>query len=308
MIRIICLNPVVDRMYYINDFRPGVLHKAIPPAIYPGGKGVNIARVVSQLGEECELYTFLGGSAGSLVKQDMLSHGVKLHEYWYEGETRSTINIIDNANRSETEITEPGTMIPEDLTNHFLSELRSDISNGDIIVCSGSIVSGMSDDIYKTISRITEEKGGSCMLDTSSKHLKASFPASYSFIKPNLRELNSLFDVKEGEKSIAELASMAMEIGAESIMVSAGAEGCYFFHGDTVLKASVPDKPVVSTIGSGDSSVAGFCTARAIGLDDLQAVRLSMACGVSNAMHSEVGYIDRKQVEELLSEIEVTRE
>lgn len=292
-------------MYYINGFTAGVLHKAVAPSVYPGGKGVNIARVVSQLGEPCELYTFLGGSAGRLVREDMLSHGVKVHEYWYEGETRSTINIIDNENRQETEITEPGAPIPEGLTQRFLTELAEDIRAEDIVVCSGSIATGMSEDIYRQISLLASSKAASCVLDTSAAHLKASFPAKYAFIKPNLRELNALFDCKEGKVPVKELARRAMEAGAEAVMVSSGREGCLFFRGDTVLQVAVPDRPIVSTIGSGDSAVAGFCTARARGLDDIQAVRLSMACGVSNAMHREVGYIDPVQVSQLLEEIEI---
>ena len=96
-----------------------------------------------------------------------------------------------------------------------------------------------------------------------------------------------------------------MTIGAESVMVSTGRDGCIFRSSSNQFSASVPTVEIISTIGSGDASVAGFAVAKANETDDREAVKLAMACGVSNAMHREVGFVDKAQVEDLKSRITI---
>ena len=297
MIRAVCLNPVIDRLYYIDDFKAGVQFREISPDIFAGGKGVNIARVVSQLGEECELYVFLGGSAGQIIESDMEKYDVLIHAFRHSGETRTTINIIDNGNRRETEIKEPGVAVDKSLIDSFFTDLERTLSPDDIVVCSGIPLKGMDKAIYKEISILCESKKARCFIDASSVYLKAAFPSHYSFFKPNINELRDLFSDDSSQADA--LMRKAVSSGAESVMVSTGKEGCLFMSSDGYFSASVPDEKVVSTIGSGDSSVAAFAVAKARGLDDKEAVRLAMAAGVSNAMHREVGFIDRDEVDEL---------
>ena len=303
MIRAICLNPVVDRLYYIDDFSAGTQYKEIKPDVFAGGKGVNIARVVSQLGERCELYAFLGGSAGRVIESDMEKHGVTIHPFRHEGETRTTVNIIDNRQRLETEITEPGVTVGKALVDSFFDELASDLSPDDIVVCSGIPLKGMDVGIYKEISTLCSEKGARCFLDVNSSFLKAAFPARYSFFKPNINELKALFD--DNRESAPELMKRSMELGAGSVMVSTGKDGCLFMDEGEFFSASVPDEKVVSTIGSGDSTVAAFAVAKERGLGNRDAVKLAMAAGVSNAMHREVGFIDIDDVNRLMEKVEI---
>lgn len=301
MIRIICLNPVVDRVYNIDCFKSGTLHKAVPVSVYAGGKGVNIARVVSQLGGKCELYTFLAGNNGKLISFDMEKHGVIVHDFPYEGETRTTINIIDRANHQETEITEAGARIPHLNVSSLLVKLDEDVEEGDIVICSGSIPPGVDPGIYKVIARMVQKKGGECMLDTGD--LKNALPCPYSFIKPNKREILSFF--KGVDEPLSKLARRMISMGASSVMVSLGSEGALFFKGNQVWKVSVPEVQSLDTIGSGDAAVAGFAKARADGCDEFAAIRLSMAAAVSNAMHQEIGFVEIGQVEDLIDRITI---
>ena len=137
MIRIICLNPVIDRVYYISDFVEAKKYYEIRPQIFVGGKGINIARVMRQMGEKCSLYAFVGGENGKLIEKEMKTCGVEMKAFRTDGETRTTINIIDNARRQETEITEPGVMINQESQREFLDTLQNDIRKGDMVICSG---------------------------------------------------------------------------------------------------------------------------------------------------------------------------
>lgn len=307
MIRVICLNPVVDRMYYIGDFSPGRQYKEIAPQLFAGGKGVNTARVISQLGERCCLYGFLGGANGRLVEQDMRRYGVELHPFYTTGETRTTINIIDRAARRETEITEPSVPVTSEDASRFLAELETDLRPGDLVVCSGIPMASMEPGIYGTISALARAKGAFCALDANSQYLRASFPGQYSFAKPNTAELCELFAEPPDwqQAQTLRLARRMSGLGVERVLVSTGRTGGVLVHNDRCLYASVPDLPVRSTIGSSDATVAGFCVAMSRGLPDADALKLAMACGVCNALFSQVGYVEKDRVEQLVREIRV---
>lgn len=307
MIRAICLNPVIDRMYYIGNFSAGRQYKEQPPSLFVGGKGVNIARVAALLGEPCALYGFVGGASGRLVEEDMQRHGVPFVAFHTQGETRTTINIIDAERRRETEITEPGVPVGPAEQAAFLAALERDVQPGDMVVCSGIPMRGMSRDVYRQVARLTARKGARCVLDANSCYLKASFPGNYFFSKPNFAELCELHDV-QAEQSVSaalELGRRTLDMGVENLMVSMGREGCLFLNGQGAFRAKVPDEPVRSTIGSGDSTVAGFCVACQRGMGYPDAVCFAMACGVCNAGFSQVGYVEPARVGELVGRIEL---
>lgn len=307
MIRSICLNPVVDRMYYIDDFTEARQYKEIPPRVYPGGKGVNIARVVSQLGGEACLYAFLGGNNGLLISDDMRRHGVLVRDFALDGETRTTINIIDENRRRETEITEPSVPVHPHQEREFLSQLESDLLPGDLVVCSGIPCKGMSQGIYRAISVLCEQANAHCVLDTNNNYLRESFPARYFSMKPNFAELLELHQehMECSPAAIQTLGEKTLACGVENLLVSTGKTGGIFISKDVMLEASVPQVQVKSTIGSGDASVAGYCVAVARGLSAADRLRLAMACGVCNAMFSEVGFVDAALVEELCGQIAI---
>lgn len=307
MIRVICLNPVVDRMYYINGFHAGGQFKEIAPRVFAGGKGVNTARVISQLGERCCLYGFFGGSNGRFVEENMLHYGVELHPFYTGAETRTTVNIIDQENGRETEITEPSVPVGPQEQAEFLQALEMDLYPGDLVVCSGIPMAGMDPFIYRSISEIAARRGAHCALDANGRYLQASFPGTYCFAKPNAAELGELFDEQPdgSQEQVLRLAQKMIGLGVERALVSTGRAGGMLIHDGVCLRARVPELSVSSTIGSGDAAVAGFCVALDRGLDDEQALRLAMACGACNAMFEEVGFVERTKVEELMNMIQV---
>ncbi|WRS26366.1 hexose kinase [Oscillospiraceae bacterium MB08-C2-2] len=305
MIRSICLNPVIDRMYYIDDFIAGKLHKGIAPLAYPGGKGVNIARVVSLLGEPCALYGFLGGLGGQLIAREMEQLDVQLRTISLEGECRVTINIMDRKNNRETEITEPGPAVSPQELARFFAELEQDTQPGDVVICSGSAVAGMPEDVYKTVSEICARKKAECFLDTSAQYLSGALPGNYRFAKPNANELNFLFGLS-GKPNLAEMVKLgqrAREQGIGQVLISMGGEGGLLVEESRALLAEIPPVETVSTIGSGDSTVAGFAVGVSRGLAPEDCLRLAMACGVCNATYSKVGFVEKEQVKQLTEKI-----
>lgn len=309
MLRTICLNPVIDRIYYVDHFAVGRQFKEVSPRIYNGGKGINVARVIACLGEPCVLYTFAGGTTGQQIVEEMQSLGVKLRVFPLNGETRTTINIIDRASGLETEITEPGAAIASEQEEDLLHVLSEEIASGDIVICSGIPLPGMSVDIYRRIAAICKEAGARCVLDVNSVYLKAAFPAPYAMVKPNYDELLSLCDTDMpfSDENMIRLGKRVMEMGPQSLLISAGAEGGILLCKEQIERARFPrQEGIKSTIGSGDATVAGYCVGMVRGLSARESLRLAMACGICNAKFSRVGYVERDMVDRLLKQIEVT--
>lgn len=268
---------------------------------------MNIARVMRCMGEACALYSFLGGANGRAIEREMEEYGVELHAVWRKEETRTTINVIDRKSRIETEITEPGPSLELQEEEAFLKMLEREVEAGDIVICSGLPMNGMRADIYRRISQICETKRAKCMLDANRQYLKGAFPGRYYFGKPNLDELSRLFDtdVPEREEEIVALGERLLEQGVENLLISLGSRGGLFLNSRKAFRIWVPQVEIVSTIGSGDASVAGFCIGAVRGLTEEGSARLAMACGVCNAEFSKVGYVERELVERLAEEMEI---
>ena len=309
MVRILCLNPVIDRMYYIDNFIPGRQYHGNIPEAYASGKGVNIMRIMRGFGLETVLYAFVGGANGKLVESEIERVGSRSVLFHHEGETRTTINIIDHSCRKETEITEAGGKIDTQQQQEFLDCLSSDCQRGDVIICSGLPANGMSPDIYRKVSQIAEARDAYCVIDANRIYLKSSFPGKYLLAKPNKDELSRLFDngamYTDDEALVA--AKKLIGMGVENVLVSAGENGALFTNGSASYRVHVPNVEVISTIGSGDSTVSGFCYGHLKGCCLEECLSYAMAFGVVNAMHPEVGIVPPQEAEEMKSRITIER-
>ena len=194
MIHILCLNPTIDRMYYIDSFLPGFQYHGNKAEVYPGGKGLNILRVLSSFIRPLSFYAFTAGDNGKIIKREAKRLRAQSTFIEVEGETRTTINIMDKKSGNETEIKEKGPYITEKDTSALLSSLESNVKENDIVILSGSLPDGIRKDIYKEISELSKRKGASTLLDTGGGLLKTSLPGRYLLIKPNENEIRDLFD------------------------------------------------------------------------------------------------------------------
>ena len=303
MIHIICLNPTIDRMYYIDSFLPGFQYHGNKAEVYPGGKGLNILRVLSSFIRPLSFYAFTAGDNGKIIKREAERLGAQSTFIEVEGETRTTINIMDKKSGNETEIKEKGPYITEKDTSALLSSLESNVKENDIVILSGSLPDGIRKDIYKEISELSKRKGASTLLDTGGGLLKTSLPGMYLLIKPNENEIRDLFDDYSSPLSL--LSEKLINKGADSVLITRGGDGAYFRNKDMALDIKVPEVDVVSTIGSGDSTLAGFAYGLSQNLPLSDTVSLALSFGTSNALHREVGRVDKAEVEDIIKRIEI---
>lgn len=309
MIRAICLNPNIDRSYRIDSFVPGMQYKRMVPEITAGGKGVNVARACSCLGQRAVLYCFTGGANGRALVSEMSRYCDMIRNVEIEGNSRETINIIDRTSGKETEIVEKGPSVSHEQFEHLFSLLEREIVNGDIVVCSGATIEGAPDDVYAQISAICVHKGAHCLLDTNGAVLHRSIGGHYAMWKPNQNELAELAGSSPSCDPCTVLSQIERIEGLDSsdVLVSLGAEGGMLVNREGSYLAEVPDVPVVSTIGCGDSVVAGYAVAMVQGMSVEERLRFSMACGVVNSASTGIAMIDRNDVDAVFKEIRIRK-
>ena len=306
MIRAICLNPVIDRTYHINCFTPGRKFFHLKPDLSVGGKGINVAKVCRLCGEEVALYGYIAGSNGNLIHSEMEKAGIHSYLMAIEGNSRETINIIDLAGGNETEIVEQGPFVNGGQVRCLLSKLQKDIREGDIIVCSGIRIDGAPEDFYGQINRMCKRAGAKCFLDTNDVTAQELMEQQYDFYKPNALEAAALFKEKELDRKSAALRVRGLlKTEAQQILVSLGAEGGMLVTKSKCLVANTPKVKVSSTIGCGDSAVAGFAVGTKRGWGEELCLRYAMACGTVNSLYPQVGVIDIELVHEMVGRIEI---
>ena len=308
MITTIVLNPAVDKIYFVDNFEPGNLYRVRDTVISAGGKGINVARVASILGEKVTAIGFKGGQTGNWLEDQLKKLGVFTNFIEVQGESRTNNNIIDRKNDTETEVLETGPYIHREDLGKFLLEYDKVLKDTELLVCSGGLPNGVSTDIYKALIDKARAYGIKVLLDSSGEVLQKGIEAKPYMIKPNLKELSSL--VQKELVNIDDILKACRSIvskGVEIVAASMGEKGALLISKKEELWAKVPSVDIKNTIGCGDSLVAGFAAGLRQGCSLVEAFRLGTACSVNNAQFVEIGVVDKLQVEELKGSIQIER-
>ncbi len=280
MIYTVTLNPSVD-YYMLTDFvAKGQTNRSRTEEICFGGKGINVSIVLKRLGFDNVVLGFIGGFTGDALEQAIRDVGVQTDFYRLENAiTRINVKLIGD---TETEINAVGPCVTENDISGFLKKLKQ-LNRGDTLVLSGSVPRGCGDDIYANIAKTVEEKQIRLVVDATGDLLKNTLCFKPFLIKPNLAELSELSGkVLDTEQKIIFAAKELKMKGAVNVLVSRGDEGAIFIDENyqTYKIAAVKGK-TVSTVGAGDSMIAGFLA----GIDNSlnTALRLAVSAGGATA-------------------------
>lgn len=305
MITVITFNPSIDRLYKLEKFEIGSVQRAnfINPTA--GGKGLNVAKVLKKLGEDINCIGFLGGFNGEYVKSQLKNIGIENKFTDIKEETRVCLNIIDSNNIS-TEVLEKGPNVSEEEIQRFENDLEEVLKNTDVLVASGSLASGLPIDYYFKIGKLCNQRNIKFILDSSGESLKLGIKSKPYLIKPNMDELEILSGVKV--KSVDDVINVSKSIlsaGVENVCISMGKDGMVLVNKDFAYKVEIPKIDVVNTVGSGDSSIAGFALGIAKKYGLKESLKLANACGMSNAMNISTGDINLEDIDKFIEEIKV---
>ena len=303
MIYTLTLNPALDYdMYLDEDLKLENLNLAREVNFRAGGKGINVSKVLKNLGLESTAIGFVAGFVGDFIRKDLEKERIKTEFVELEGYTR--INVKVNANDKETELTGVSPEIPKEKLEELIGKM-SDLKDGDILVLSGSIPSSVSSSIYKELSEKVKADV-EIVLDTRGNLLQENMHNNF-FIKPNIHELREMFGGKiETKSEIVEKCKFFLERGIKNVILSRGGEGALLINKDCVLEASVPKGNLINSIGAGDSMVAGFIAGYVKGLSLEDSFRLAVASGSATAY--SYGLAEEELVNRLYSEINIIRE
>ncbi|HEM6272470.1 TPA: tagatose-6-phosphate kinase [Streptococcus suis] len=307
MILTITLNPSVDIAYQLNQFRLDSVNRVEKVQKTAGGKGLNVTRVLKQIGEDVLATGFIGGELGNDVKNQLYQNHIKSSFVEISGETRNCIAILHEG--QQTEILEQGPTIQEHEALNFIEHLRNLLSKVEVVVISGSLPKGLESDYYVKIVELCKKFGVAVVLDCSGEALKKVLESKEkpTVIKPNTEELSQLIgsDVTDENQELQSVLSSQMFQGIEWIVVSLGAKGAFAKHKDKFYRVRIPKIDVVNPVGSGDSTVAGIAASLAHALPDVELLKNANILGMLNAQEEQTGYVNLEHSKELYSQIEV---
>ena len=303
MITTVTLNPAIDTIYFIEDFKEGRLFRAEKTIKSPGGKGLNVTKVLRQMGADVVATGIIGGKNGEWIQENLKKMDIKEEFYVSSAETRVCIAVL--AKHSETEILESGEELTDSDLRAFEKKLMELVEKSDVITMSGSLPKGMDAGYYQKLVELVNRKGKKVILDTSGKSLLEGVKGKPYLIKPNFDELEYVLGESiDGRDKIKKAVEKLKNLGAQNVLVSLGGEGAIYF-GEEILKITIPKIKIHNTVGSGDSSVAGFAKGLDDGLELNEILKLSMACGMSNAQSMETGRVIPEDVKEFMGNITV---
>lgn len=307
MIHTVTLNPALDKTAQAPNFKLDAVTRITELRQDPGGKGINVSKVIRQLGGTSTAWAVLGGNTGRYIRETLAEQGIECRAFEVEGETRTNLKVIDPEGGTHTDINEPGPQVSDDMLDAMLARLVAELDAGDIVVLAGSVARGASDDTYFGWVEACRGAGAKVFLDADGEKLVAGIRACPFLIKPNEIELGSILGrTLDTDEKVADAARELVSRGLDNVVVSMGGAGALFVSADHVVKGGSVKVPVGSTVGAGDSVVAALAYAEQQGLPLEDKVRLSMATGAANVMQSGTQAAPRELVDSLVDKVSVT--
>lgn len=278
MILTVTLNPALDKTVYIPDFTLDQVNRVQKIHLDPGGKGINVCKVVNALGGKSLALGLLGGDVGRYIKSRLDEMGVESDFLFIDGETRTNLKVVDEKNRTYTDLNEPGPTVDAPAIAALGERLFARIGAGDIVVFAGGAPKGVPDDLLKGWTERCRELGAYVYADLDGALLAKTVEAAPYLVKPNDVELSRLLG--RPMETEADLISGAKELVSRGIRLAAislGAKGALFCKDGALFVAEGLKVDVRSTVGAGDSMLAALAWCHDRGLDWEEAARWAVA-------------------------------
>ncbi len=309
MITVLCANAGVDKTYEVENFAVGGFYHPRRTITAPGGKGINVARVLKTLGQPVVVTGFAGGNNGRFLTQHLRSSGIQADFVPIGEESRVVISIIDGAQGTQTRVDEVGPLVTPSEVDRLRRKWDRLLDRSDLAVIAGSAPRGVSLDLYGELVETARKKKAPLILDAHDELLARALSARPVVIKPNLSELqrlvNGQLSVPDG---VVEAGKQLVGDGINVVVTSLGARGAIAVtdkHG--IWWARPPKVKVVNSVGSGDALVAGFAAASMERKPFDERLRLAVAAGTANAATFGAGACSEQEISKLLPEVKLKR-
>ena len=300
MIYTVTLNPAVDYYISMKEFQEGELNLIDNGYTLPGGKGINVSKVLKNFGIESTALGFAGGFTGNYIRTNLKEYGIS--EKLVELKENTRINIKLKTEKDESEIAGHSPKISQEEYEKFLNTIK-EIQTGDILVLSGSVPKSLDAEIYKNIIEMLPENV-KVILDTRGEPFKYALEKGVFLTKPNNVELGEFFNEKyETMEEIINAGEKLRKMGSENVLISLGKNGSVLITEKGVWIGNVPKGTLVSSVGAGDSMVAGTLYGIVKGMEISEAYKYGIASGSATAFTE--GLTTLENMEKLLNDINI---
>lgn len=306
MIYTVTLNPALDRTIVIDKLVEEDTIRIVDESAFAGGKGIDVSRVIKELGGQSIALGFIGGFEGLKLEGLLINAGVVTDFVRIGGETRTNIFIKEESTGSQFSISAAGPEISAAEIGSIYHRLLQ-INDMEYLIISGSLPRGVSSNLYGQIIHAGRRNGAFVMLDTDGKTLKDSVEYLPTCIKPNRFELSRLVgrDLKT-EKELLGACDELHEKGIPNVLLSRGSEGLILSTPGRKIRGKGPAVAVGSAVGAGDSAVAGFILAHSRKDNIEDCVRLACAAGTATAMNPGTELCHMPEVAEILPKVDIS--
>tara|TARA_R110002126_G_scaffold46903_3_gene131667 strand:- start:889 stop:1854 length:966 start_codon:yes stop_codon:yes gene_type:complete len=295
------VNPAIDKSTTVDGIRPNSKLRCNIPIYEPGGGGINVSRVVQELGGTSLCMYMAGGPTGTHLQKQLTDLNIEQQVIPISGWVRENLAVTDTKNNEQYRFGMPGPIVEESEWKSALIQLDTVLSENDFLVASGSLCPGMPIDFFAQVSKIVKKNNAKYILDTSGEALIKGANEGVYLLKPNLGELATLCGFEE--ISYVELESVAKNFiknnPCEILVISMGPKGAMIVTNNEVTYIKAPIVFQKSTIGAGDSMVAGIVLALAQEKSINEAATFGVACGTAATRTEGTQLCKKKDVDQL---------
>ncbi len=309
MIVTVTMNAAIDRTLTVPNFQRGQRHRATGGLTLAGGKGINIARALKQLGVPVVATGLAGGRTGTRIIEELTAEAILNDFVRIEDESRTSTAIVDPTGGSYTEVNEWGPHVQSEELEILLEKLAYLSRGADYVIFAGSLPRGMDDGFYAEAVRELNRRGVLTVLDSEGEPLRLGTQAEPFLVSPNEREAEGLVgqEFNDDDDFLAGLDAIA-EAGARNVLITRES-GCWALlrtgREPRRYRALAPRVDPVSAVGSGDVLLAGFVAARFEGRSDEEALRAAVAAGAASTFELGAGRFSPRESGRLVAGVEV---
>ena len=297
------LSPAIDKSTTVDQVVPEHKLRCAEAKFEAGGGGINVSRAIKKIGGDSVAIYTKGGSTGDLLQKILNLEFINQLPVECKNWTRENFTVVETSSNQQFRFGMPGPRLFDKEWKQCLEILAYPSRKIDYIIASGSVPEGVPDDFFAKLAIIAKEKQAKLVLDSSGNFLKQALKEGIYLLKPNVKELGELVGkelttITEQE----EAAKIIIKSGKiEILVVSMGSSGAMIVSEEGTYHVSAPPAKKKSTVGAGDSMVAGLIWSLAKGMSTLEALRYGIACGTAATMNTGTELCKKEDVEDLYS-------
>ncbi|PTE68682.1 1-phosphofructokinase [Staphylococcus devriesei] len=301
MIYTVTFNPSIDYIMFTDGFELKGLNRATATYKFAGGKGINVSRVLNELGVQSTALGFVGGFPGDFIANALEQSDIQTDFIKVDEDTRINVKLKSG---EETEINAPGPSVTASQFESLLDQIKQ-TTDKDTVIVAGSVPKSIPSDAYAQIAEITHQTGAKLVVDAEKDLVNTVLKYQPLFIKPNKDELEEMFDITvQTDQDVVTYGRQILTEGVQSVIISLGGEGAIYIDANRSIKAQNPQGKVINTVGSGDSTVAGMVAGLEAGLSLEDAFCQAVATGTATAFTEDLA--TREGIEEIKSQVTIT--